>query len=211
MQLKTRLKISSVNSLTDGRYFAAVGAEWIGFELTEGAERFVSPESAHEIMNWLAGPRFVGQYNDATVDKINENIEHLKLDIIQTNIDLDLNSLSGKVQSIIKEIEVKKETSFDSIKQVFEEQKQWTSQFLLNFCFSWDEMKNSNDWSVENLKMLCEIHPTFIKLDFTEDNLLEILEQVEPFGIDLIGGNEIKTGLQVFDDVQALIELLEIE
>ncbi len=211
MQLKTRLKISSVNSLTDGRYFAAVGAEWIGFDFKENADRYISSESAIEIMNWLAGPRFVGQYDDADEIFINESIEAINIDTIQTSSDLDLTKLSNKVQSIIKTIDVDKESSFDAILKIYEDEKQWTSQFLLNISISWMDIQSGGEWTVENLKTLCETHPTFLKLDFSEENLLNILEDIQPFGIDLIGGNEIKTGVQVFDDVQALIELLEVE
>ncbi len=57
--MKTKIKISSVNNLTDARYFAAWGVEFLGFDINPESPAFISPPLFKEISEWVEGPQIV--------------------------------------------------------------------------------------------------------------------------------------------------------
>ena len=48
MGLRTKIKISSLNNLTEARFYAAAGVEWIGFNFDPLHALFIEPEKAKE-------------------------------------------------------------------------------------------------------------------------------------------------------------------
>ena len=60
MALKTFVKISSVNNLSDARYCAGMGVDIIGFDLHEGSDHYVSPSKFKEIERWISGVKLAG-------------------------------------------------------------------------------------------------------------------------------------------------------
>lgn len=58
-EVKTKIKISSVNNLTDARYFAAWGVDFIGFDINPESPAFLSPPLLKEISEWVEGPQIV--------------------------------------------------------------------------------------------------------------------------------------------------------
>lgn len=57
--VKTKIKISSVNNLTDARYFAAWGVEFLGFDINPESPAFISPPLFKDISEWVEGPQIV--------------------------------------------------------------------------------------------------------------------------------------------------------
>ncbi len=211
MNLKTRLKVNQVKNLTDARYFAAVGAEWLGFEFDPTAARSVSVELAKEIKAWLAGPRFFGSFGSLTVENINEICTSLEMDICQVGEAIGFEKLDRSIQSIIHRIDISSNDSAPDIEAKLEHLKPNVAQFSLNFETKWTDIKNGNHWTVEAIQTICAKYPVFLKMDFTKENVLEILEKIKPFGIELQGGDEIVTGMQSFDEVGEIIDLLEMD
>ena len=200
--LKTKLKVGSVNSLTDGRYFAAMGAEWIGFCFDNQADRFIDQVEAKEIMNWLSGPRFVGEFQTDDVKSINQITKDLGIGIVQSNQPLDLSQLGNHIENLIQLIGVTKE-NVDELFDLMNEQKNWTSQFVLDFT-NYDSEIDTN-----RLAQLCEEFPVFLKMNFAPKTILDFLAKTQPFGIEIVGGEELSTGLQSFDEIDVLLEELE--
>lgn len=205
--MKTKLKISSVNSLTDGRYFAASGAEWLGFRFDDRSPRSVSVDLAKEIKDWLSGPRFIAEFNERSVNEINEIVEHLGTDCIQTAQDLNFADLSNQIQSVIHYINISNFNTVVDLEAFLKERSTSIAQFVLDFRYL-QEMKMPF-WEAESIRNLCQNYPIFIKWHFDIENILPIVNNLSPFGLDLEGGNEIGTGLQAFDEVSEMLRLLE--
>jgi hypothetical protein len=62
--LKTKVKVSSIENLSDARYCAGMGVEWLGFPLAMPLEKFA------EIRNWLAGVQIVGEASGLKPEEI---------------------------------------------------------------------------------------------------------------------------------------------
>lgn len=210
--LKTRVKVSSINNLTEARYFAAMGAEWIGFNFDTTSIRYLSSEVAKEISGWLAGPRFLGEFGKKDAEYINTVNQSLGFEIVQTDVDLVLDVLDNKISSVMHRLAIAPDTQMVNLEHFLEERTRWTSQFLLDFTeysFSWNMLKKEKGLSPSLLKELCEAYDILVKFDFSKDNILEIIETLKPLGIDISGSDELQTGMQAFDEVGDIMELLE--
>jgi phosphoribosylanthranilate isomerase len=65
-----RFVFSRINNLTDARFAAAAGADWIGFNFNQSHPQYISPLKAKEIAGWLTGVKFFGEFNNHQIDEI---------------------------------------------------------------------------------------------------------------------------------------------
>ncbi|MFT6971874.1 MAG: phosphoribosylanthranilate isomerase, partial [Roseivirga sp.] len=82
MALKTFVKVSGINNLSDARYCAGMGVNQVGFEIEEGSPNYVDQQSFKEIKGWLSGVEFVGEIN-GSVGSIANLVKDYGLDAIQ--------------------------------------------------------------------------------------------------------------------------------
>lgn len=66
-----KVKICGITRLHDARFCAAAGADFLGFVQHEASPRYVRPDVAREIVDWIAGPTPVGVFVDAPADDVN--------------------------------------------------------------------------------------------------------------------------------------------
>lgn len=72
-----KVKICGITNLEDARYCAAAGADFLGFIQYPESPRYVAPEVAREIIEWIHGPEKVGVFVNATPDAVNRAIEEV--------------------------------------------------------------------------------------------------------------------------------------
>jgi len=65
-----KFKISNVTNLQDARYSAAVGFDYISFNLIRGNPRKLEPPMIWNLVNWLEGPEFVLESNQDSMDEL---------------------------------------------------------------------------------------------------------------------------------------------
>ena len=92
MALKTFVKISNVNNLSDARYCAGMMVDIIGFNVDPTSDSRISPEDFKEITEWVAGVQFAGEFTDASKDTICEALNEYPIDLIQIS---DLNQVEA--------------------------------------------------------------------------------------------------------------------
>ena len=85
MGLKTFVKISGVNNLTDARYCAGMGVDIIGFNLSPNHEKFVSKINYQEIISWIVGIPFVGELENSSLEEISSEFSLNDFDYIETD------------------------------------------------------------------------------------------------------------------------------
>ncbi|MFK7905250.1 MAG: hypothetical protein AB8B69_09005 [Chitinophagales bacterium] len=213
MELITKIKASGINNLSDARYFSTF-AEWIGFNFDAESSNYMALEKAKEIIGWLAGPRIVGEFDKQNIEYINAVCTALKIDSIQTDLDLNFSLLSPVVSTVMKRIVVDGFLDSSRLESILMANSGKVAYFILDFTqapYSWEELQNHPHFSPTQLKEWCEDYPIVLHLPFTPENVLEIVEQVQPFALNMAGGTEDKVGLRAFDDIDPLVELLEIE
>ena len=76
--LKTLVKVSGVNNLSNARYCAGMGVDMLGFDMDS-----MQIEQFHEIKNWVSGVKIVGETKNESADYILEKIDQFKPDLIE--------------------------------------------------------------------------------------------------------------------------------
>ena len=213
--LKTKVKASQVTNLTDGRYFAAWEVEWIGFNFELGTDTSVDIQKMKEIRDWLEGPSFVGEFGLTNAETIRETATFLELDYVQINHFTEVETAKAiKDIPIIKEILILKEEDNSTVQSTMTAFNSYVKFFLLDFTksgISWEEIKSGKYIDFYTLKQICQDYAVILSVDLNTDNLTEVMETLNPYGLNLTGGEEEKVGFKSFDDIDEIIEALYIE
>ena len=92
--MRPRLKLNHLTTLHDARYCSAVGVELLGFDLSESSDFYLEPKAIKEIMDWLSGPRSIGQFQYETPDQIKSTAEKAGIELISLPVDYPLPTAS---------------------------------------------------------------------------------------------------------------------
>ncbi|WP_395785601.1 N-(5'-phosphoribosyl)anthranilate isomerase [Aquirufa sp.] len=195
--LKTQVKVSSIANLSDARYCAGMGVEWLGFPLQE-----ITVEKFTEIRNWLAGVQIVGEFTKATADQVREAVAIYQPDVIEVDSSVSLVAIQSIDVSKILRVNI----DTDNLPAIFAASAPYVSHFLL--------VGDSAD-SLIGMEASIEIwaaqYPIILGLDIPEDDLDEWVEQSSIQGIGLVAGEEDRPGFRDFTDLMTILEKLETE
>lgn len=184
-----QLKISSITNLTDARFFSAVGAHYLGFNFDVLNTNNISIPKAKEIIQWLHEPVILGEFgNHQTKEEIEFIAQQLELNEIQIPFDHPQ----------------KNELAFDKFLAV----DNWS---LVNGLQSLDQIVvKIKDAEIENaaLKHFISTHKVFVEADFSKNNILQIIEILQPYGIQITCKKEEKAGLSFVDEYAELLEMI---
>lgn len=195
--LKTQVKVSSIANLSDARYCAGMGVEWLGFPLQE-----ITLERFTEIRNWLAGVQIVGEFTKATAEQIREAVAIYKPDVIEIDSSVSLVA----IQSIDIPKILRVNIDIDNLPAIFASSAPYVSHFLV--------VGDSVD-SLAGMEASIEIwsaqYPIILGFDIPESDLDEWVEQSSIQGIGLVAGEEDRPGFRDFTDLMTILEKLETE
>ena len=211
--LKTRIKASQISNLTDARYFAAWHVEWLGFDLDLASPNYCSPTQVQAIKGWVEGPKMIGEFGLQSPEDILTAVDLLDLDGVQIAPFSSASEIKAKVEvPIIKRLVP---DSGEEVQELYDQIKvdaPHVEAFLLNLDkagISWSMIKTGQSIPLSSLASWCQEFPIILSLNFQAEEVDEILEQVRPYGLNLIGGEEEKVGFKSFDDLDEVFELLE--
>ncbi|MEM1407939.1 MAG: phosphoribosylanthranilate isomerase [Bacteroidota bacterium] len=195
MALKTFVKVSGVNNLSDARYCAGMGVDLIGFNLDQSDPNFTSVDKFKEISDWLSGVEFVGEFGNSTLDQIVNGLNQYNLSAIEVNDYTLLKDLKN-VKTILRiDIEELYTVPHDlKIDFLVVESRQWPSPM---------QMDQINKRTI-GVKVLLDCIAT-------QQNVYELLELTDIHGISLTAGDEIRPGYKDYDELAEVLEALEEE
>ncbi len=208
------IKASQINNLTDARYFAARGVDWLTFNLETSNESYLSTAEIHAICDWVEGPKIVGNFGLQDAKEILALSEELNLDAIQLHPYMPLHQLDVLSEKTIIQTFVVEH--LDDIKQQLipfvKDRAASVNYFLIDFSsnqISWSQLQ-TNPELLDSLNRLCQQHHFFFQLSFEDNNPLSFIEMVHPYGLDIRGSEEEKVGFKSFDELDELLDHLEI-
>ena len=209
--LKTRIKASSITNLTDARYFAAWEVSWLGFDLSPGSDYFIEPAKVLALKEWVEGPDSVGQFGLQSAEEITHAAETLQLDFVQVSMFTDESVLKQlKGIKVIKEIIIEHEDAQDDIEYHINQFAPFVKVFLIDFSKNEYPFSSLSAETKDYLKELCKQHKIILSIDIQPTELEEILDHIQPHGLQVKGGEEEKVGLKSFDELDLIFEALEI-
>ena len=173
-----------ITNLTDARYFAAVGASWMGFDLTPGSK--VSLQEVMAIAEWVEGPRIF-----VDVRGLDEN------QITRIVVELEPHGLlhSGATNSIAN-FEGEQISFKSDLNNIKEEE-----EGIIAFDVSNDELDTL-------IGMTPEASEIWIATDLGSVDTAKLKKLPDKYALILSGGDELAIGVKDFDDLDRIIEEL---
>ncbi|MEM6523785.1 MAG: phosphoribosylanthranilate isomerase [Bacteroidota bacterium] len=195
MALKTFVKISGVNNLSDARYCAGMGVNFIGFDLDPESENYTTPEKFKEISDWISGVDFVGEFGNSSSQDVIEALSNYTLSAIETT-DHGLLADVHSSQTILKV----------NVEELRSLPLNINSDFLL--------IQSNNMLSPTQIQEVrARITRTKVLLDCEVQayTVEDLIETTGAYGISLVAGNEIRPGYKDYDELADILEALEAE
>tara|TARA_R110001592_G_scaffold122816_4_gene329996 strand:+ start:2136 stop:2735 length:600 start_codon:yes stop_codon:yes gene_type:complete len=194
MALRTFVKVSGINNLSDARYCAGMEVDQLGFEIEEGASNYTDIQKLKEISEWLSGVEYVGEIT-STGTAIKTLIEGYQLDAIQIE----------NIGQIREALETGLPVSFlshdvESVRKAWEASTQQLAYVLLD----------ASEIEEGVLMGLAKDIPMVLASGFDAETVTELAKS-DLKGISIQGGNEIRPGYKDFDEMADILEALEID
>ncbi|WP_018343359.1 hypothetical protein [Cytophaga aurantiaca] len=203
MGLTIPVILNSVNNLSDARYAAGMGVDLMGFEVEEGAERYVTPDLFKAITAWLSGVQTVASTSVLNPERISFINEHYQPDFIQ------FESVEGISQSDLSEITCIQKIAISSGNELavlkdIKQQMYDEANFVLLELSEWADWKNHKEIISE-----VNTHHTILWALPIEKEDVALIQSLELKGIALKGGDEQRPGWKDLDELIDILEALE--
>ena len=189
MSLKTKVKAGNISNLSDARYCAGMGVDWLSFSADA-----VDPTTFKEITSWVTGPQFVLEVTEATTLNSIDQYQVSTLEITYKQL-----SLIDRLPSM--------EWIITLPLSVWNEQKHEILQFKDTISFL------VLDLDIADLQDVTDMAAHFKILINQPDthSLADILTlPLEGISINVAGENELKPGLKDFERLASILEELEV-
>ncbi len=181
MPLKTVVKVGSITNLSDARYCAGMGVDFLGFRAVEGQENYLPPKKYQEIRGWITGPQTVAEvYGLTEAAQLDVLLEDYKPDYLEMGM-AELNLFATLPLPVILRVEGEIPPDIHL-----------PPRYLLV-----TTLKGHGD----SIPLLLEVHrPAEMPDALGEGN-----------GLALNGGSEISPGLRDYSALAEILEQLEVE
>ena len=197
--LKTTIKVSNLNNLSDARYCAGMGVEMLGFSMDD-----LDFDKFKEMRGWLAGVQIVGETTSKDIATIIGLVEKYQPDF------LEISNWENviEIQRIGKPIILKVDFATANLPALFQTAKGNVEYFVLE---NSDEFGIVDDATLSQLDAWSFQYPILLGFGVKESNANDLLEQTQLTGFALQGGNEIRPGFGDSEDLMNILEILETE
>ena len=193
--LKPKVYAAEVTNLTDARYFAAMGVDYLGFCCNEDHPSYIRTERIKEIMEWVEGPQAVLEFLLPTsFEEIQGKLDEIPLNTLHLGLESGLNKMNDC--KIFQDIILGKDIGIILSKD--------------NFCVLKAENTFSDFTDMEraHFEIITENYNCFIDFSYLLDSVLDIIKEYKVYGIVLRGGPEDITGVKSFEFYEPFFELV---
>lgn len=200
MNQNVKIKLGNITNLSDARFAAAAGIDYMGFCFDPKSVSYIPPVKAKEIIDWTTGCFVVAEFGNQTMKEVADIVDMLNIDIIELNNDLLPTDLTEMDKPIIKKID----TSFfdvTALHKIFEAYTDKVDAFHLY-------ASNGHTLTADDLKQICANNKIVWGYNTAPENIKETLANYEPYALNIIGGDEEKTGLKDFEELNNVLDAL---
>jgi phosphoribosylanthranilate isomerase len=195
------IKAARITNLTDARYFAAKEVDFLGFNLEEGTEGYLDPMYMKAMREWVQGPKIVGEYAVTPARIVREAADFFTLEGVQLRASAHVNDLDlFEGYTVLLHVDTDLASAFALMEQTVPK----VAYFILDV--------STEQWphARETLQQLCVRFPVLLNPHVHPSLLPEIMEALQPAGLNLTGGEEEKVGVKSFDELEEIFELFEV-
>jgi phosphoribosylanthranilate isomerase len=209
MDNQTKVKICGITNLEDARFTSGALVDYLGFIFTEKSKRYIDPEKAGAIINWVEGPEKVGVFMNQPLDDVNLLAKFSGIDYVQLHGKETVEYCQLIEKPIIKVIHVSETATKEELESKVALYSE-VAEFLL-----FDTQNNGEyggtgktfDWSL--LSDIAGEKPFFLAGGLNPENISEAIELVQPYAVDVNSGVEEEPGLKDFEKIERLMANLK--
>lgn len=198
MSTTTKIKICGITNLEDARYASGAMADYLGFIFYDKSPRFIEPGEAGAIINWIEGPEKVGVFVNQPLDEVNSIARQCGLDLIQLHGNESVEYCELIQKPIIKAIHISPDTEHDELQDQVNAYAGVASFFLFDTKIDglWGGTGQSFEWKL--LNGITGDVPFFLSGGLNSDDVVEAIQRVKPYGVDVSSSLEEKPGIKDF-------------
>jgi phosphoribosylanthranilate isomerase len=202
-----KAKICGITSLEDARFAAGAGADFLGFIQYAGSPRYITPQAAKAIIDWVYGSESVGVFVNENIDTINQVAETAGFDLVQLHGDESPEVCAAVAPPVIKAFRVAPEDTAETLHARMEPYRPHVAYFLLDTHHAdlWGGTGKSFDW--QQTRTLTADFPILLAGGINADNVMQAVRTVQPLGVDLSSSVEEAPGRKDFDKLTAFFDV----
>jgi len=193
---KIKIKARNIANLTDARYFAAMGVDFLSFQLDLSHEERIDATVFHGIKAWVEGPEIVAQ--------VGKTPSNLLYDVYAAD-DFDL---------VCCDPENKDYDNPNTIYTISPPSLQELAHLTLDperrYHLDLQRIPEDSIYAGKLLPELCAKHQLFISAPTHESYIRQLIEDIQPYGIALMGGEEEKVGFKSYEELDVFFDQFEI-
>ena len=207
MQLKTLVKVSAVNNLSDARYCAGMGVTMMGFALDSDYPHYIGPEKFKAITQWIQGVTLVGELDTTDPTVIQKVLDQYAVDCLQLNDPIATRSIASLTVPLLIKLRIQGNETLHALQSCMNAYIPYCQYFLLEAASS-----HAVDFTAlqPTINHLAQYFPILQGYNITPTRLPELLT-TQLQGIALQGGVETQPGYKDFDSLADVLEHLAIE
>lgn len=209
MDNQTKVKICGITNLEDARFASGAMVDFLGFIFTQESKRYINPEKAGAIINWVEGPEKVGVFMNQPLDDVNVLSRFSGIDYVQLHGQETVEYCQLIEKPIIKVIHVNEDSSTKELQEQVDLYSEVAKFFLFDSKLNgkYGGTGKTFDWSL--LIDIAGDKPFFLAGGLKPENVTEAIEIVQPYAVDVNSGVEEEPGLKDFEKIERLMENLK--
>ena len=197
--MSTKVKICGITRLHDARTAAAAGADFLGFIQHEGSPRYIKPDVAKEIIEWVRGPEPVGVFVNQSAETVNATCERVGFTLAQMHGHETPETCAAVEVPVIKAFQVQHDASSEQVRALVTPYLGVVDFILLDTHHTslWGGTGESLNWRVA--RDLSADADVFLAGGISAVNVAEAIDTMRPYAVDLSSSVEAEPGVKDLD------------
>ncbi len=210
MTLITNLKFGEVTNLSDARFAAGSQAKFVGFSLDPENENYIESEDLKEITGWIEGIGLVGEFGKQDFEEISQAIQDFNLDYVQLNEATNFFSYSKLKAQIIQNLDLGAFRDREELEYYIEDSYRNITYYMFSIYDeqSLEDFLNNPNFT-KKVKDFTEDLNVILNFPFNAENIVDMVNDFRPYGINIYAGGEERPGYKDFDELIQMVESLD--
>jgi phosphoribosylanthranilate isomerase len=202
MSLKTIVKVGNISNLSDARYCAGMGVDYLGFCMDHYDTNYIDAENFKNIKNWVVGPKIIGEFSTNKSDYIRDSLRNYSMDMLEVSYPEVISEITDIQIPKILRIDVSSYPTMDSVEERLETFSDQAAFFIL-------EKSDDSQDSLSTVLSLASRYKILLGFGIDEKTVSQLILSSNIYGISMHGGSEIQPGFKDYDDLADILEILE--